>query len=127
MENQVQTKTIPEGVKQWNWGAFMFSIFWGFGNRTYWPLLCIIPLFNFIWMFVCGIKGNEWAWRNGNYSDVTFKLVQDTWNRAGLAAFIISLIFIILYFLFFSVFAIFLFYQSRLRTSSSGINYYLNA
>lgn len=110
MENQIQKKMMPGEVKGWNWGAFMFSIFWGFGNRTYWPLLCIIPLFNFIWMFVCGFKGNEWAWSNGNYSDVrTFKLVQETLNRAGLAEFIISLIFIILYFLFFSVFALFYF------------------
>ena len=83
-------------------GHFYVQYFLGFGNRTYWPLLCIIPLFNLIWMFVCDIKGNEWAWCNGNYSDVTiFKFVQDTWNRSGLAAFIISLIFIILYFFHF--------------------------
>lgn len=29
MENQIQKKMMPEEVKGWNWGAFMFSIFWG--------------------------------------------------------------------------------------------------
>ncbi|EJE98725.1 hypothetical protein [Liquorilactobacillus mali] len=100
---QENDKVVPAGVKGWNWGAFMYNIFWGIGNKTYLPLLCLIPLFSIIWVFVCGFKGNEWAWQKGNYKDVeTFKAVQSTWNRAGLVQFIIAIVVIILYFLFFA-------------------------
>ncbi len=103
-------KQIPQEIKQWNWGAFFFNICWGLGNRTYLPLLCIIPGFNLFWIFVCGYKGNEWAWKNGNYKDVeTFMAVQETWNRAGLMNFIIAAILnaIILLFMFSGLMAIF--------------------
>lgn len=91
-------KNVPENVKGWNWGAFAYTIFWGIGNKTYLPLLCLIPVFNFVWAFVCGFKGNEWAWQKGNYKDVeTFKAVQSTWNRAGLANFIVGIAFLLVY------------------------------
>ncbi|KRN77518.1 hypothetical protein [Weissella minor] len=94
-------KIVPAEVKGWNWGAFMFNIIWGIGNKSYLPLLCLIPFFNLIWMFVVGFKGNEWAWQKGNYQDVaTFKAVQTTWNRAGFVAFILTIIMFIISFLF---------------------------
>ena len=97
-------KIVPVEIKGWNWGAFMYNIFWGIGNKTYLPLLCLIPLFNFIWIFVCGFKGNEWAWQKGDYTDVeTFKAVQATWNRAGLVQFILTIAILVLYFLLFVV------------------------
>ncbi|KRK63720.1 hypothetical protein FC72_GL001193 [Companilactobacillus tucceti DSM 20183] len=92
-EGRIEIHGTPEEIKGWNWGAFAFNIWWGIGNKSYLPLLCIIPIFNFIWMFVCGFKGNEWAWNNGDYKDVeTFKEVQKTWNLAGLVYFIISIV-----------------------------------
>jgi hypothetical protein len=92
---------VPAEVKGWNWGAFMFNIFWGIGNKTYLPLLCLIPIFNIVWFFVCGFKGNEWAWQKGDYQDIeTFKAIQATWNRAGLVQFIIKMAVMALYFLF---------------------------
>ncbi|MCC8440029.1 MULTISPECIES: hypothetical protein [Leuconostoc] len=94
---------VPAEVKGWNWGAFMYNIFWGIGNKTYLPLLCLIPVFNFVWIFVCGFKGNEWAWQKGDYKDVeTFKAVQVTWNRAGIVQFIIAIAIMVLYFMFFA-------------------------
>lgn len=91
--------SVPTEIKKWNWGAFMFNIWWGIGNKTYLPLLCFIPYFNFIWVFVCGFKGNEWAWKNGNYraSDIEkFLTIQKTWNRGGIAQFTISIIITVL-------------------------------
>ena len=89
---------IPSEIKKWNWGAFTFNMFWGIGNYSYLPLLCLIPVFNLIWMFVCGFKGNEWAWKSGKFSSVEdFLAVQDTWNRAGFVSFIIGLIVLVLY------------------------------
>ena len=57
---------VPQEIKNWNWGAFMFNIAWGIGNNSYLTLLCLIPLFNLVWIFICGAKGNEWAWKNNN-------------------------------------------------------------
>lgn len=100
-----QYSTVPEEIKGFNWGAFGLSIFWGIGNKAYLSLLCLIPFFNFIWMFVCGFKGNEWAWKNGQYQNVEeFKKVQDSWKLPGIISFIISTIGIILYFIMFMFF-----------------------
>lgn len=98
----VQNGVVPQEIKGWNWGAFCFNINWGFGNKSYLPLLCLVPFFNIIWIFVCGAKGNEWAWKNNNYQSIeTFKAVQETWNRAGWISFLIALAFAIMYILFF--------------------------
>lgn len=103
-------KQIPEEVKGWNWGAFMFNIFWGVGNKTYLPLLALIPIFNLVWFFVIGFKGNGWAWQKDNYTDIaTFKAVQATWNRSGLVFFIISMIGLVAYIIFFVLLASVLF------------------
>ncbi|MCX2455214.1 ribonuclease G [Lacticaseibacillus nasuensis] len=94
----------PEEIKHWNWGAFMFNWIWGIGNKSYLPLLCLIPVFNLVWVFFCGAKGNEWAWEKGDYKDVeTFMAVQKTWNRAGLVQFIIFCSVIAIYIIFFVV------------------------
>lgn len=100
-EFQRGNQEVPEEIKKWNWGAFSLNIIWGIGNKTYLPLLCLIPLFNLVWVFICGFKGNEWAWRDGNYTDIeTFKQVQKTWSRAGIAMFIIQIVIILLYLVF---------------------------
>ena len=101
-QKYLETTLVPNEIKGWNWGAFSFNIFWGIGNKTYLPLLCLIPYFGFIWIFVCGFKGNEWAWKKGNYSmkDIgKFLTIQKTWNRGGIARFIIGLIGITLLFI----------------------------
>ena len=91
---------IPPEIKKWNWGAFIFNAYWGFGNRAYLALLCLIPYFGFIWMFVCGFKGNEWAWKSGTFKDVeTFLAVQKTWNKGGLVNFIVSATYLSAYFM----------------------------
>lgn len=93
-----ESKVTPAEIRGWNWGAFMYNVFWGIGNKSYLPLLCLIPVFNLIWIFVCGFKGNEWAWQKGNYRDVeTFKAVQATWNRAGLFQFLLAIVGVLLY------------------------------
>lgn len=95
----------PEAVKKWNWGAFMFNAIWGIGNYNYLPLLCFIPLFNLVWVFVCGIKGNEWAWKSGRFTNLDdFIATQETWNRAGRICFFIMLGIIVLYILLISLF-----------------------
>ena len=101
MQNQYPIYDVPPEIKKWNWGAFMFNIWWGIGNKSYLALLCLIPLANIVMPFVCGALGNEWAWKNGNYTSVDeFKKVQETWNRAGFVSFIVCLVFIVMYIIF---------------------------
>lgn len=96
-----QSRGIPHEIKRWNWGAFAFNVWWGIGNKTYLPLLCLVPILNIIWPFVCGFKGNEWAWKDGRYNDITsFKKVQETWNLAGLIYFIVSIVMATIFFSF---------------------------
>lgn len=102
-------QAIPDQVRKFNWGAFTpyLNFAWAIGNRTYLPFLCLIPYFNLVWGFVCGFKGNEWAWKKNNYKPEDlerFLTIQNTWNRGGIAQFILSVcgfIFAILINLFF--------------------------
>jgi len=99
-----ENEQVPQEIKGWNWGAFMFNAFWGIGNKTYLPLLSLAPFIGWIWPIIVGIKGNEWAWKKSGYANVPedirlFKATQATWNRAGIFAFIIGVISFICFFL----------------------------
>jgi len=88
--------SIPPEIKKWNWGAFSFNIIWGIGNHAYLTLLCLVPLLNIVWIFICGANGNKWAWQSGQFKNVEeFLAVQKTWNRAGLFMFIIQVVLVI--------------------------------
>lgn len=82
--NLTNNVDIPHNIKQWNWGAFWLTWIWGFGNRSFKTLWALIPYFGFIWMFVCGVKGNEWAWKNKQWSNVEdFNNTQRKWAITG--------------------------------------------
>lgn len=105
---------VPDEIRGWNWGAFIFNIWWGIGNHVYLPLFCLIPIVNFVWIFVCGFKGNEWAWRNNPQLDAeTFKAIQKTWNRAGRVSFMIT-VGIIIFYLFVMLSWLFLFSRNQM-------------
>jgi hypothetical protein len=72
---------LPPSLKKWNWGAFWLNWIWGIGNQSYKAFYCFIPFFNFYWIFVCGSRGNEWAWQNKAWRNVEhFKGTQHTWS-----------------------------------------------
>ena len=71
---------LPPSLKKWNWGAFWLNWIWGIGNQSYKAFYCFIPFFSFYWIFVCGSRGNEWAWQNKMWRSVQhFKDNQHTW------------------------------------------------
>lgn len=83
-------------LKKWNWGAFWLTWIWGIGNKCWLTFWAFIPYFNIIWMFVCGFKGNEWAWENKNWASVEeFQRVQKKWatvsNIIGIVSIILSI------------------------------------
>ena len=83
-------------LKRWSWGAFGFNALWGIAHKCYWPLLCCIPFFGVLWMFVCGFKGNEWAYERGEYDSIQdFENKEFGWEVAGIVMTILTLIFFI--------------------------------
>lgn len=91
-------------LTKWNWGAFMMSILFGFGNKAYLTLLCFVPFLNMVWIFISGFKGEEWSWNSGCYDEQkSFRAAMDSWNRAGFVSFIIALIAIVFSIIFSSV------------------------
>ncbi len=78
-------RTVPGEIDRWNWGAFFLNWIWGIGNGTPIALLTLIPGFGLIMLFVLGVKGSSWAWRNKRWDSVAhFKRVQRRWAIAGL-------------------------------------------
>lgn len=79
---------VPGDIKGWNWGAAMLGSIWGVYHGVWLSLLTFIPLFNFAWMIVMGVKGNEWAWRKRKWLGVQhFNDSQWAWKRMGLVFF----------------------------------------
>lgn len=100
MENESEKEmleSVPKEIDNWNWGAFFLNGFWGIGNKTYIALLAFIPVLNIIMMVILGAKGNRMAWHNKEWESVEhFKSVQDKWNKAGMAAFVLYFILFLL-------------------------------
>lgn len=70
--------------RKFNWGGCFLSIPFAFGNQAYLCLLTLLPLVGIAFYIIGGLKGEEWAWKNGNYkSKECFYAVMDSWNRAG--------------------------------------------
>lgn len=85
---------------KWNWGAFTQNILFGFANKAWLTFLCFVPLLNIVWIFVCGAKGEKWAWESGEFAnEQTFRAVMKSWNRAGLLCLIIFVVVIVFYLL----------------------------
>ena len=92
---------VPDEIKKWSWAAFLMHFIWGIGNKTYIALLTLIPVVGIVMVFILGAKGNEWAWRNKQWSSIEeFKRVQKIWVWVGLGllivGFILNVLFLIL-------------------------------
>lgn len=69
------TSQLPYDVtKEFNWGAFLGTWIWGLFNKSYIPLFYLL-LFLTPWavyfQLYCGLKGNEWAYKNKKWDDVS--------------------------------------------------------
>ena len=89
---------IPPEIRGWNWGAFFLHWIWGIGNGVWIALLSLIPFVSWVMMFVLGAKGSEWAWAAKKWDSVEhFKRTQRTWALAGLALWIVGVVFWVLF------------------------------
>ena len=77
--------TVPDEIKEWNWGAFLFPQFWPLTNRTWIGLLSWMPYIGMLMGRLLGYKGNEWAWKSLQWPSLQqFKDHQRGWTVAGL-------------------------------------------
>ena len=83
---------MPPELDRWNWGAFLLNWIWGIGNNTFIALLMFVPGVNIVMLFVLGVKGSAWAWRNKRWEDVDhFKRVQRKWAIWGVLVWVASI------------------------------------
>ncbi len=98
---RVQGEAFPERLNQFNWGACILTPIWGLGNNT--PIACLSIVLSFIpyvgiilaliFSIYCGIKGNEWAWQNKEWTDLKqFHEVQRKWAAAGVIIELVSIV-----------------------------------
>lgn len=107
----------PLNLSKWSWGAFVLSWIWGFFNGCWWMFLVKIGFFLFsiflYWVplaillisvaefgisILFGVKGTEWAWNNRKWDSVaSFNQAQSTWNKVGLALFLLGIIIVVLF------------------------------
>ncbi len=104
---EINNGPLPEELKGWNWGAFLLSWIWAIGHNVWIGLIAILPPAALIMSIILGIKGNEWAWQNRQFSSVEeYKGIQKAWTKWGIIAAIASVILgIILSILYVAIFA----------------------
>lgn len=67
VKGQISSQLPNDELKRFNWGAFWGTWIWGLFNKTPITLLMIPLMFtpaSLTFMIICGIKGNEWAFKN---------------------------------------------------------------
>lgn len=114
--NKITPSTIngplPEELKYFSWGAFIFTWLWGLPNKVRVSLvtlglMILAPLFYYqsletqqvayFWIallltlcipvtaFILGLKGNEWAWKYRKFKNIAeFKSVDRRWINGGM-------------------------------------------
>lgn len=90
-ERPYNPNEVPQEIKKWNWGAFVFCWLWGLFNGVYWPLFMIItgfipyigPIVNLAVSIALGINGSEWSWKAKRWNSLEhFQRVQHNWAMA---------------------------------------------
>jgi len=95
-KDQSKIDTIPDEIMGWSWGACFLNGIWGVGNRTYSALLAFVPVLNIVMMFILGLNGRKWAWKNKQWESVEhFNRVQKKWDIAGMITLAIYVIFVL--------------------------------
>lgn len=97
-----------ERLRQFNWGAFMFTWLWGIHHRKH-ILLLLIPLglmfsatpaasvaFFAVDVWI-GMQGNQWAWESERFATLEDMVAcEEAWHRAAMWALGIGLILFVL-------------------------------
>ena len=82
--NPNSTDSIPEVIRGWSWGAFLWTWIWSIGNKTWIGLLALLPIpgIAFLMAIILGLNGREWAWKNNHWNSVEdFQRAQRNWTK----------------------------------------------
>ncbi len=67
IKGKITSQMPADNNKIFNWGAFLGTWIWGLFNKSYIPLFMLLLWFTPLGLYFsiyCGLKGNEWAFRN---------------------------------------------------------------
>jgi hypothetical protein len=88
-----QKSIIPDEIKGWSWGAAGLGWIWGVYHSVWISLLSFIPILNWVWWIVMGIKGNEWAWQKRRWKNIhEFQNSQRKWGIWGIVFFFLPFV-----------------------------------
>jgi len=83
---------LPDQLRGWNWGAFLMNWIWAIAHRA-WLGFVLAFFLGIIGAIVCGIVGNEWAWKNRRWQGIQqFKDTQRVWAIVGLVFLVLGLL-----------------------------------
>lgn len=89
-------------TKDFNWGAFLGTWIWGLFNKSFktlWMILLGLTPWSIYYQLYCGLKGNEWAFKNKKWNDV--EAFNKSQQKQGIIFAVLFLIVIpVLWFLF---------------------------
>ena len=86
-----------EASRGWNWGAFFLTWIWGLSNGVTQSLWALVPIWGFIYSFVLGAKGNQWAWEGREWDSIEqFRASQRKWAIWGFVTFVVIFLFYLL-------------------------------
>ena len=103
VRGKISSQLPHDELKRFNWGAFWGTWIWGLFNKTPITLLMLPLIFTpafLTFMIICGIKGNEWAFKNTKALDSEeFHKKQKNqaifWNSfAGFVIFVLPVLFV---------------------------------
>lgn len=106
MAGKITGQKPKNEIVKFNWGAFFGTWIWGLLNRVP-KTLVILPLFfTFAWvpfMVICGLKGNEWAYKNQNKDSQLIEFHQRQQVQSVVLGILTPVLFLVLSLVFFVV------------------------
>ena len=103
---------------EFNWGAFFGTWIWGLFNSSYktlWQIILFYTPFSFNYALFCGLKGNEWAYKNKNYKSV------DEFNKKQQTqTFIFAILAVLSYVLITAFIIVVIFFSLMISSKSSN-------
>lgn len=81
---------------RFNWGAFFGTWIWGLLNKVYTPMLMLFLFFtpaNLTFALICGLKGNEWAYKK--YNNISIEQFNQIQKKDTLKSIVLAIIVLI--------------------------------
>lgn len=79
------SRSVPQCLEKWNWGAFLLGWIWAICHGIYWPLITLIPYIGWVASFVIniilGVNGSKMAWQKFNGSADEFDEKEEKWKK----------------------------------------------